>query len=458
MKRKLKTQCKLGIVFTLMAFLLWNCKQNPNGTGMELLPGSDIKTVGLAVDSTQIKVYTKHDVLIRTDEPTYNIFGTFNDPIFGKTSASMAFHVRLPYYPAFPATAQPDSVILHLLYKNVYGDTITPQTLKVYKLQSDIVADTTGAHGTANFPYYQDVDLKSLASSTPIGELTFTPKFRLDSLGTDTIIQDLAIKLDNSLAQRLVTADSTDMVNNDVFLKKLFKGLYVETQSQDITSGGTLLSIYTLAGGTDMALYYTYNYSADSLAHDSLIYRINSSSARISSYTHDYSTTAFGSKLESETSQDSLIYLQTMGGLRAKVEVPSLSDWADSSQNSAATYVINKAELIFHVDTVASEYNQYPLPQNLELRLINPSDPEGVGTYPEDYTVSASLYGGYYNSTDATYKFIITHRLQNIIDGATNDGFYLTTTNQADEARRVVLKGATSHVGIRLEVTYTKLN
>ncbi|MGQ7869821.1 DUF4270 domain-containing protein [Sunxiuqinia sp. sy24] len=455
MKRKLKKIGRLATVCTLTAFVLWNCKEDPNSTGLELLPGSDLKTVGLAVDSTSIEAYTEPDEILRTDEPNFNVFGTFNDPVFGKTTGHLATQVRLPGYPGFDETTQVDSLVLYLLYKEIYGDTTTLQSLKVYELVEDVFLDTTDATGTGDYAYYQDVDLKALASPTVIGELDFYPTFRMDSTETDTLIQELAIKLDQSLAERLVQADSLDMVDNDTFVN-FFKGLYIE--SQDVGDGGGLLSLYTLAGGSNLTLHYTT--VTDTLVTDSLsfAYRINTNSARISSFTHDYSTTVFADQLEEHPlTPDSLIYLQTMGGLRTRVDIPSLDSWKDSSN-----FIINKASIVFQADTVASDYHNYQVPSALVLRAVDGEKTEEDDGYlylPSDFGVSSALYGGRFNSEDATYTFNITHHLQDIIDGdVTNDGFYLSTLFRNERARRVVLKGSTSHVGIRLEVTYTKLN
>lgn len=451
-KRKLEKQCRLAIVFTLLAFVLWNCKEDPNSTGMELLPGSDIKTVGQQVEKESIVAYTENDVRLRTDEPNYNLFGTFNDPVFGKTTAQMAAQVRLTSFPKYNESSQVDSVVLYLLYKELYGDTTTLQSLKVYELQNDVYLDTTDATGTGDLPYYQDVDLKSFASSTPIGELDFYPTFRLDSTETDTLVQELAIKLDHNIAEKLMNADSLDMVDNDVFVD-FFKGLYVE--AEDVDNGGALLSLYTLAAGSNLTLYYTN--VTDTLVTDSLsyIYRINSNSARINSFTHDYTNTPFADQLNEHPAEpDSLIYLQTMGGLRAKVEIPSLDNWKDSSG-----YIINKAELVFQVDTIVSDYNKYEIPRGLYLTAV---DSVGEEYFPYDYSISSSLYGGGFNSDDATYRFILTHQLQNIINGALKSDnrttFYLWPAYRNERARRVVLKGSTSQIGIRLEVTYTKLD
>nr|MBD3622194.1 DUF4270 domain-containing protein [Sunxiuqinia sp.] len=454
MKRKLEKSGKLAIVFAFLAFILWNCKEDPNSTGMELLPGSDLKEVGLSTEKESIAAYTEIDGPLKTDEPNFNLFGTFNDPVFGKTTADLAFHVRLAAYPNFDETTQLDSLVLYLLYKEMYGDTTTMQSLKVYELVEDIFIDTTNASGTGDYPYFQDADLKALASPTPIGHLDYYPVFRLDSTETDTLIQELAIKLDNSVAERLIQADSLDMVNNDAFVN-FFKGLYVE--SQDIASGGALMSLYTLATGSNLTLHYTK--VTDTLVTDSLqfVYRINANSARISTFRHDYSTTEFADQLvEHPESPDSLIYLQTMGGLRAKIDIPTLDNWRDSVASGENDIIINKAALVFQVDTVASDYRQYRIPAALILTGI---DEEGEEYLPADFSLSSSLYGGRYNSADATYTFNITHHLQNIInEKVENNGFYLGPSFRNEKARRVVLKGASSHAGIRLEVTYTKLD
>lgn len=455
MKRKLATQSKLAIVFTLLAIGLWNCQEDPNGTGMELLPGSDIKTVGQDVEKESISAYTEKDMLLRTDEPNYNLFGTFNDPLFGKTTSHFATHFRLGGYPDFKDITQVDSLVLYFLYKELYGDTLTMQTLKVYELEESIFLDTTDVTGTGDYPYYQDVDLKALANPNPIGELDFYPTFRMDSTETDTLIQELAIRLDDALAQKLANADSLDMINNDVFTE-FFKGLYIE--SQDVDNGGALLSLNTLSAGSNLRLYYTYMTDKDTLNRDSVIYRVNKNSARINSFTHDYTNTPFADQLNEHPSEpDSLIYLQTTGGLRTKINIPTLDNWEDS-----ANIIINKAELIFQVDTVASDFHNYQIPSSVVLSAIDGSKEEGDEGYlylPHDFTVSPALYGGFYNSEEATYNFNITHHLQKIIDEdeITNDGFYLSTLYQTERARRVVLKGSSSHVGIRLEVTYTKL-
>ncbi|MBN2635220.1 MAG: DUF4270 family protein, partial [Prolixibacteraceae bacterium] len=127
-----------------------------------------------------------------------------------------------------------------------------------------------------------------------------------------------------------------------------------------------------------------------------------------------------------------------------------LTSWADSVNTA-----INKAELIFQIDTVASQIDLFAPPSKLLLTYIDTADVERL---PADFSFSSNYFGGVLNTDDYTYRFNITQHLQNIIEGTENRGFFLTTGQLADRANRVVLKGSTSVTGIKLIITYSKFN
>lgn len=448
MNKNLILQGKSTLLIAFFILALFAC-EDPNSTGLGILPGSDFSTVGQSVLKESIQSYTFRDSTLRTDRLEFNLLGVLNDPYFGKTTADFAIQARLAEFPDFNLSPQVDSLVLNLLYKTVYGDTVTNQSIKVYELKDDLRVDTLEVGGAAMYKYYQDVDLKSLAFPEPIGELDFVPKFQLDSTGTDTVIQTLAIKLDNSLANKLISADSLDMVDNDSFLQ-YFKGLYVEVQDMN-EEGGSLVSINTLAFGSNLTLYYQNTLEGQEEDSLSFIYRINRNSARVSRYEHDYSATDFYPNLDSEVNQDSLIYIQALGGLHSKIKIPGLENWRDSSN-----IVVNKAELVFTVDTSLSDISHFGIPTSLILGAI---DENGNEYYPVDYTTYSDVYGGIYDEENETYSFNITNHFQQIINGdKENYGFTLYPSGRNYLPGRVILKGATSNVGIRFEVTYTKLN
>ena len=454
MKRKIKLRYPILTGLTaLMAVIFLGCNKNTNELGMELLPSSDLIQVKSTVIKDDIAAFTTREDSIRTDERSKSLLGSFNDPKFGNTTIDFAAQFRLNTYPDYGSNPVADSVKLYLYYRSVYGDTVTQQRLRAFELESSLDVDAD---------YYENVDLKSLASSQLLGEIEFMPQIALDSTSSDTLYQLIVMPLDVSLGEKLVNADSLQMINNDVFLN-FFKGLYFETEK--ITGeGGSILSLDAASSssfqGSALVVYYNNDENEDAETPDTLSmpYIITQYSARVNQIEHDYSETDFGGSLNEETNPDSLIYVQSTGGLESKITIDNLTNWRDSihisQNNDTIPYAINKAELVFQVDTVASDLEKYPPPSQLLFIAVND---DGSEYLPVDYLFSPAFYGGYLNTDDYTYRFNITQHVQQIIDGvANNNGFYLTTAHKASEAKRVILKGSTSNTGIKLIITYSK--
>jgi len=444
---------KFLIGFGFMVFSFWACTTTPGKVGSELLPASDLVVTGKTVN-TNIQSYTFNDEVLRTDESNYNIFGTFNDPIFGKTIGDFACQYRLSGYPPFKTGDKVDSLVLYIAYKEIYGDTLTPQHFRVYELATDIPFDDK---------FYQNVDLKSMSYSDVLGELYYVPKFRLDSLSNkygstnaipkDTVTQEIAIKMSDKLINKLLAADSLTNSSNTKFLN-YFKGLYVEAVDQN--QHGTLMKVM----GSGLIMYFHKTDVKDS----TFTYKNNKNASRVGRIVHDYSTTSFAKNLNSELIQDSIIYAQTSGGIRSKIYIPDLGIWSKMVPESADDpdtiyYTLNKAELIFKLDTAISQPKYYRPSEQLVLAAIGESSSGQDSTYlPSDHAFSASYYGGTYNIIDRTYRFNIAQHIQDIVNkkpGTENNGFYLETAYKNSTLRRVALKGAASKTSIRLEITYS---
>ncbi|MFV0269636.1 MAG: DUF4270 domain-containing protein [Draconibacterium sp.] len=442
-----------GFLFLVFAFTACNDK---NDLGLELLPGEDLINVKSVVVKSDISAFTFTEDSIVTSEHSTNLLGSINDEVFGNTTVSFASQFRLTSYPDFGSNPEADSTFLFLYYRIIYGDTITPQNLKVYELTEPLNPDVK---------YTQETDLKMMASNSLLGELTFTPKVELDSASQDTLYQYLKIPIDNALGNRIVTADSLDLSTNTAFLS-LFKGLYVEAEKLAASASGTLLSIETVPtskfNGSVLAVYYNndenkHKYEVDTLTPDTLsrVFRITQYSARVSSITHDYSGTAFENSLDQEEEQQEHIYIQPTGGLKSKIYIDNLLQWQDSTKTA-----INKAELVFQIDTIASKKDKYAPPSRLILTYV---DKNGDERLPVDAGFNSFYFDGYLRS-DYTYHFNITQHLQRIIDVTDpskeeyvgNQGFYLTTGQRPDFANRIVLHGADQPDGIKLIITYSK--
>ena len=448
MIRKIFIQYRLIALIIAVFAATTGCEENTD-LGMDVLPSTDLINVKNLVERNSISSFTYREDSVQTDEPSPTLLGMFDDPEFGRTSVDLATQFRLQFFPDFGTNPVVDSVRLYLYYRGVYGDTVTPQTLRVYELESSLSVDEE---------YYQGVDLKSYASDQVIGEKVFTPQIRIDATANDTLTRLFSlikVPLDNSLGEKLINADSLQMVNNDVFLE-YFKGLYIEAE-KDAEDGGAILQLDAASNdefqGSALVVYYNNDENMNEEEPDTLLnpYVITSFSARVNSIEHDYSGTRFYENLNQENTEDSLIYVQATGGLRSKIYIDDLTNWKDSVNTA-----INKAELIFQVDTLASEVEKYPPPRQLLFTVL---DEEGREFLPVDYLFSDVYYGGALNTEDYTYRFNITQHVQQIIDReAENKGFFLTTARKNSEANRVILKGSESKTGIKLVMTYSKFN
>jgi hypothetical protein len=206
------------------------------------------------------------------------------------------------------------------------------------------------------------------------------------------------------------------------------------------------MKVYGSTYAPQIIMHY-HNSEKDSLTYS---YRVNENAARVSRFAHDYSKTAFAAHLDKTDVQDSLIYLQTTGGLRTKILIPNLGTWSDSTD-----FAINKAELVFQVDSTITNLAKFLPAEQLVLTAI---DKDGKEYFPSDLAFSSLYYGGTYNSADKTYHFNIAKHLQEVIEKKKeNHGFYLSTAFRSSTYRRVVLKGTTSKTGIKLDIAYSKI-
>jgi hypothetical protein len=461
MKYILRIKNTIPAILIILLFHISGCN-DINELGMNLLPSSDLLNVKNALLKQKIHAYTHAETRIRTDEAEKSLLGSMNDSIFGNTTADFAAQFRISSLPVFNGqNPTVDSIALYLYYRTIYGDTLTKQRIKVYELKDQLYADTLNTKGgSGDYPYYQDINLKNMAYTKLLGQREFIPRVKLDTVYKDTVFQPLRISIDKSLGEKLIKAKTAEMANNDAFLN-FFKGLYIE--SEKVTGkGGTIVSMDAPSDNNYQGLLILY-YSNDSIktkvTKDSLrksltvAYEITENSARVNRITHDYSNTRFIAKLNATSNPDSMLYLQSGGGLKSRIFINELSGWKDS-----ANIAINKAEIIFQIDTVASQVKKYQPPTRLLFLYI---DENNESKLPVDFSFNSAFYGGILNKKDWTYRFNITQHMQRIAaknsdDFKANLGFELTPLYKNSEATRVVLKGSTSKTGIRMVITYTR--
>lgn len=437
-KNNTKQVLRLVAGVLLLAAVFTSCNET-NDLGLEVLPGTDLITVKEVVIKDDISSFTHREEGLISSGGT-SLLGSFNDPVFGDTDIEFAAQFRLTSYPTFGTNTVVDSVRLYLYYKAIYGDTLTTQQFSVYELETPLDADQD---------YTQDIDLKAMSYDQLLGKISHTPKMEIDSASNDTAFQSIIIPIENSLGNKLVNLDSTILSNNDSLLDA-FKGLFVETK--EVTSDlGTILTLET-ASASRLVVYYNNEENSAKDTPDTLFtsFIITNNSARVNSINHDYSGTPFEPLLNQQVTQDENIYIQPTGGLKALILIDGLENWKDSANTA-----INKAELIFQTDTIATDKDNFVPPSQLLVTFI---DDDGNEKLPKDYYFNPNFYGGFLYP-EYKYRFNITQHMQAIIDGEVdNNGFYLSTGRRTHYANRVILEGATKATGIQLIVTYSKFS
>jgi hypothetical protein len=349
--------------------------------------------------------------------------GSYNDPIFGFTKASFVCQARIS-----SNNVNIDSAVnvfrsleLHLKYSSSYGEQADNQTIKVYRLLKDISIDST---------YYENFSLLPtdyvLLAEAP---LVFN--------ATDSLIK---ITLPESLYQEFKNSSPTpNFVDNTTFLA-FFKGFYITTEN--VSSGGCIFNINVLADESRMVL----NYNDTSEYY----FNINSKSAIINMFEHDYSTasTELQTVLADTTQLYDNCYVQSLGGLKTKLFFPELETLLDSTN-----VAINKAQLVITVNTSLSG-TMFAPPPKLTLVAILES---GKYDFISDYKLNSSFFGGSYNSSTYTYIFNIPFHLQELVNGNEDYGIYLFPTNNRTSAYRSVLHANNaSEMQMKLEIYYSK--
>ncbi len=425
-----------GIIFLYMICVLISCN-DPDIIGLEVQPVND-KFNLFYNDSCRVIAFTLNEDSIRTDKTSLNLLGNYNDPIFGRSSASIYTQVRISSNNVdFGPSPVVDSLVLTLAYNGYYGK-LRKLNIKVFEILEDFYKDTA---------YYSNKVLNT--DNTPLANLSVVPE-PADSLtiNGEKLAPHLRIKLSNTLAQKFLNESTTANLSDNYHFTQFFKGIYIT--SSFVNTEGAILYFDLLSALSQMTLYYK-NDNNDSLKFD---FVINDYCARFNSFNHfnyNDAVPALKQQIGGDTILgDSLLYLQAMSGLKVKIILPDYKNFFADGKT-----VLNKAELIIPVEDDPTVTN-YSLPPKLALVRITE---EGEIAYIIDQYEGESHFRGIYDEDKKQYTFTITRHLQNVLlDKIKDNGFYLMVSGAGVNAGRACLKGTQRNdAKLKLKLTYTKL-
>tara|TARA_R110001592_G_scaffold155956_1_gene386065 strand:+ start:1596 stop:2936 length:1341 start_codon:yes stop_codon:yes gene_type:complete len=429
----------LSVIFFTVLF---SCKKDG-----DLYPKFNAENIAVSFTDT-FSIYTKviRDDSLNAFNVSSNLLGIYNDSIFGLSSASFYSEITLSGANVnFGANAIIDSIILSLKYKSpsdFYGELFTPMDINVYQLTQEISGTEYNSAQDLNY------------DPTPIGNYndTLYVTSNVEVINNqDTITYDphMRIRLDDAVGQNLLDAgdDGQTIVNNDA-LKTIFKGLYIAPSTTVTTS--------TLQKGKGAIVYFDVNSSLSTVTlyyHNdtdttSYSFIMNSESKKYNRFDHNYLGTDIEKQLNLLNYDTTITYVQAMGGVKTKIEIPHLKELA-----AIENVIINKTEIIFPLKDNSNATLQAI--QTLALTGISAS---GDPVFLIDNFEGDDYFGGTIDLVNNTYSFNIARHVQQLISSQEEDyGLYLIAKGSAVSANRSVLNSAKHPTSkIKLNITYSK--
>ncbi len=443
--REMRRSFPASFFYTLLILLIFpSCRKDNSNIGIDLI---DDQLGVVFNDTLYLQTHTIREDSLPTSNRSVTSLGTYDDPVFGKTTASVYSQFLLSTSNPPFAGSTCDSVVLTVAFNNktFYG-TLDPQRFMVYQLTESFYKDST---------YYSNDTL--LMNSVPIGDVVVTPNpFDSVVILGDSLTPQMRIRLSQSFGDYVLNASSSDLSSNTSFAN-YFKGIYITALPHTTTGrkAGGIMYLSWSDPSTRITIYYHNQFgSHHDMDQQQYPLVIDQNTASFNHFEHDYSgRPAIDQQLlESDTVGKDLVYVQGLSGLKTKFRVYDLMDLEDSGD-----IAINKAELVLRED-ISTHDNDYQTPPKLALVALDSAGKQQLLT---DYLEGETYFGGIYDAVKKEYRFNIARHLQELLNGEKTDyGLVLVVSGGAVSANRVVLGGGkpTSPYKMRLRLAYTKLN
>jgi len=333
-----------------------------------------------------------------------------NDPEFGQTIADIYFNLGSTVYPFWPYNGKDsvkaiDSVVLSLAFRGSYGDTMAPQTFRVFDIGTAAGFKDSAYRLTS--PLFRPLGLE-------LGSKTFSFQTLNDSINlatapdTPRTANVLRIKLDSSLGRRIVNFDSTGHKNDSIF-KTLFRGLAVLPDTNNAGNGLAYFNLSDLAK-SKLIIYYKVQRGGKLDTTFSVYNHVSNGQANL---IRRKPQSNFATYLNNGNPADDQLYIQSTPGSYATIKIPGLS--------TLSNRVIHRAELIVTQLQTTSD-DKFPAPNVLFLDEET-LDKDSAYTIQNDFLLNPAgnrfagnfdVFGGVRRS-DKTYRFNISRRVQGIV-------------------------------------------
>jgi hypothetical protein len=435
------TMRKLLVCGFAMLLIFTGCTRiTTTDVGSGLIPPIDGITTLDSTFTVFTDSYDDRDT-VRVYKNDTHVLGVINnDPIFGKTNASLYFEVGANGYPYFLTgvkdSIKVDSAVLILSYNGFRGDSTQPLKLNVYEI-NNLMGQFRDY--PVNYPNVSPITYYSIPLAT-------TKTVDIRRLGDSVInryeaaTNQIRIKLNSNFAKRMILDyDSTNAYKSDSIFRTFFNGFAVIPDPS--SPANALININLADSNSKLALYYSTANSASTIRDTVVSYlRFNSQTSGHANFiTRDRTGSEVANHLTTTPKNDSLIYIQSMPGTGARIRVPGLQ--------TLSNRLIHRAELTMEQvpdDAHPGVDIQMAPPRYLFLGIYD-SVAKHKRNIPNDFVVTMSGpntadMGGYltYKSTQgynqvAAYTFNISRYVQGIASRS-DSTFNLILTAPANDS------------------------
>lgn len=435
------------IILCAFALLYSSCKKDVNTLSVGFInPDSSFNSTS---ESIFLNSYTTTMDSLATHQQSLYILGAINDPIFGKSQATILTSFTIPNNAAsfsFGDSAKVliDSVVLQLRIGNdttCIGNINAIHDIKVYELTQKL-SDTSAIFSNQNY----------LKSNNVVG--VFNTKFSpSDSIKKTYMYSDAVIPA----CMRIKMSDDfkLKLQNQNTFTSATFydnyKGLAIVDESNFSPNEGGFWYMNLNSLYTNLIVYYR-----NDTTHLRAEFPIQFANPKFNKYVNNSSllTQPNSTKFTANKQQD-IGYLQSMGGTKLRMFIPdsTLIRLAASPQ-----LAIQKAEIVLK-SLSGFDNDNFKIPNQLTL-ISTDSSGNSVLTV-DSYSENFFYLGGRVNSGE--YRFNIARELNfllsNLRNGSGNKhyGLSVIVPNSTygsvfqTSARRVVLDTK----NLKLKINYT---
>ncbi len=442
------------VSFIFSALIFCSCNE-PTILGADLVEGEQGQIQIVDTFKISMKTITGNTV-VGFDPEFVNysnyLFGDFEDPIFGKSNASLYFRIGGPgFYPDFDEITRADSIVLVLPYdtSTFYGNTKEPFSFDLFEISERM--DGTATYTTDTTIATEPLPLMNNISFFPNGvdSIEIITSNTDDQEDSVKVAPQLRIKLDDSYMDRIVNTDSLTYESDSIFLD-IFKGFHMNPTTT--TEGMVSFDMVDPTAGI-----YLYYHTSDS-TFETFQFRFNR--VIVPSYNQTTADSPVQTFRDDQENADSISFVQGMKGLAVKMTLPDLS--------SLDNVIINRAEIELTLTSLPNDDISLYSPTEQLILSYAPDGDENVRTSIDDILFAGGNidriregFGGNIVTGSSgnvqTYKMSIASHLQRVLDGEIDNILYLQPNLRSQSVARAAFKGAQAKENpAKLKIFYTE--